>query len=55
MIAGDVVCGLGSFAGSAAKIFEIIGAAITCAAFVWLGLSMLSGSGASARQPTRVS
>jgi hypothetical protein len=55
LIAGDVVFGLGSFAGSAAKIFEIIGAAITCAAFVWLGLSLLSGSGASARQPTRVS
>ena len=55
LIVGDVVFGLGSFAGSAAKTFEIIGAAITCAAFVWLGLSLLSGSGASARQATRVS
>ena len=55
LIVGDVVFGLGSFAGSAAKTFEIIGAAITCAAFVWLGLSLLSGSGASARQASRVS
>ena len=55
LIAGDVVFGAGSFAGSAATTFEIIGAAITCAAFVWLGLSLLSGSGASESQPSRVS
>jgi hypothetical protein len=55
LIVGDVVFGASSFAGSAATIFEIIGALITCAALVWLGLSLLSGSGASARQPTRVS
>ena len=55
LIVGDVVFGLGGFAGSAATIFEIIGALIICAAFVWLGLSLLSGSGASARQPTHVS
>ena len=55
LIAGDVVFDLASFAGSAAKLFEITGAAITCEAFVWLGLSLLSSSGASARQPTRVS
>jgi hypothetical protein len=53
LIVGDVVFGLGSFAGSAAKSFEIIGAAITCAACAWLGLPLLSGSGASARQATR--
>jgi hypothetical protein len=47
---GLILFGAGSFAGSAATIFEI-----TCAAFVWLGLSLLSGSSASARQPTRVS
>ena len=54
LIAGDVVFGAGSFAGSAATIFEILGAAITCAAFVWLGLSLLRGSGASAGRPARV-
>jgi hypothetical protein len=54
LIVGDVVFGLGSFAGTAATIFEILGAAITCAALVWLGSSLLSGSGASARQSTRV-
>jgi len=48
-IVEDVVFGLGSFAGSAATIFEIIGALITCAALVWLGLSLLSGSGVSTR------
>ncbi len=54
LIAGDVVFGLGSFAGSAATIFEILGAVITCAALVWLGASLLSGSGATAGQPARV-
>jgi hypothetical protein len=53
LIAGDVVFGLGSFAGSAATIFEILGAAITCAALVWLGASLLSGSGAMAGRPAR--
>jgi hypothetical protein len=56
LIVGDVVFGLGSFAGSAATIFEIVGALITCVALVWLGLSLLSGNAASAAgQPTRVS
>ena len=55
LIVGDVVFGAGSFAGAAATIFEIIGALITCAALVWLGLSLLSGSGTSAGQPARVS
>jgi hypothetical protein len=55
LILGDVVFGLGSFAGSAATIFEILGAAVTCAALVWLGFSLLSGGDASARQPTRMS
>jgi hypothetical protein len=54
LIVGDVMFGLGSFAGSAATIFEIVGAAITCTALVWLGFSLLSGIGASARRPTRV-
>ncbi len=53
LIAGDVVFGSGSFAGSAATIFEILGAAITCAALVWLGASLLSGSGATAGRPAR--
>jgi hypothetical protein len=55
LIVGDVVFGAGSFAGSAATIFEIIGAVLTCAALVWLGWSLLSGSGTSAGQPARVS
>src|SRR3712207_581900 len=41
LIVGDVVFGAGSFAGVAATIFEVIGALITCAALVWLGLSLL--------------
>ena len=53
MIAGDVVFGLGSFAGSAATTFEILGAAATCGALVWLGASLLSGSGATAVRPAR--
>ena len=56
LIVGDAVFGLGSFAGSAATIFEIVGASITCVALLWLGLSLLSGNDASAAgQPTRVS
>jgi len=43
LIVGDAVFGLGSFAGSAATIFEIVGALITCVALLWLGLSLLSG------------
>lgn len=55
LIVGNVVFGAGSLAGPAATIFEIVGAAVTCAAFVWLGVSLLSGSGTSAGQPARVS
>jgi hypothetical protein len=45
LIAGDVVFGAASFSGSAALVVEVVGALITCAAFVWLGLSLLSGAG----------
>jgi len=55
LILGDVVFGVGSFAGAAATIFEIVGALITCAALVWLGLSLLLGSGTPAGRPARVS
>lgn len=55
LIVGDLVFGAASFSGSAALVIEVVGALITCAAFVWLGLALLSGSGASARQPARVS
>src|SRR5215210_5813481 len=56
LIIGDVVFGAASFAGAAATVFfEIIGALITCLALVWLGLSLLSSSGASAGRPARVS
>ena len=56
VIVGDVVFGTGSFAGAAAPTISVVGAAITCAGFVWLGLSLLSGprSDASAGQPARV-
>jgi hypothetical protein len=57
LIAGDVVFGAASFAGSASLVVEVIGALIACAAFVWLGLALLSGtrSGAPAGQPAHVS
>jgi hypothetical protein len=42
LIVGDVVFGAASVAGSAATILEILGAALTCAAFVWLSLSLWS-------------
>jgi hypothetical protein len=55
LIVGDAVFGAGSFAGAAATIFEILGALITCAALVWLGSSLLLGSGTSTGQSARVS
>ena len=57
LIVGDVVFGAGGFAGAAATIFEVVGALITCAAFVWLGLSLLSGasSGMPSGRTARVS
>jgi hypothetical protein len=42
LIVGDVVFGAGSFAGAAASIVSVVGAAITCAGFVWLGLRLWS-------------
>lgn len=44
LIAGDLVFGAGTFAGSAAPAVELAGAALTCAAFVWLGWSLLQGA-----------
>lgn len=57
LIVGDVVFGAASFAGAASLIVEVVGALITCAAFVWLGLALLSGarSGASVGRPAHVS
>src|SRR5918911_500509 len=57
LIVGNVVVGAASFSGSAALIVEVVGALITCAAFVLLGLSLLSGasSGVPAGRPARVS
>ena len=57
LIVGDVVFGAASFSGSAALVVEVVGALITCAAFVWLGLSLLSGigSGMSPGRTARVS
>ena len=42
LILGDVVFAVGTFAGSASLIVEVLGALITCAAFVWLGFALLS-------------
>jgi hypothetical protein len=47
LIVGDVVFGAANFSGSAALIVEVVGALITCAAFAWLGLSLLAGVGGS--------
>ena len=55
LIVGDVVFGAASVSGSAALVVEVVGALITYAAFVWLGMALLSASGASAGQPARVS
>ena len=56
LIVGDVVFGAASFTGSASLVIELVGAFITCAAFVWLGLALLlAGGGASTQQPARVS
>ena len=57
LIVGDVVFGAGGFAGAAATIFEVVGVLITCAAFVWLGLSLLSeaSSGMPSGRTARVS
>ena len=55
LILGDVVFAVGTFAGSASLLVEGLGALITCTAFVWLGLALLSGSNTSVQRPTRVS
>jgi hypothetical protein len=55
LIVGDVVFAVGTFAGSASLIVEVLGALITCAAFVWLGLALLSTSDAPAQRTARVS
>jgi hypothetical protein len=55
LIVGDVVFGAGDLFGPAAPIVYVLGAAITSAGFVWLGLTLLSGSGTSAQRPARVS
>jgi hypothetical protein len=55
LILGDVVFAVGTFAGSAALSVEVLGALITCAAFVWLGLALLSWSDISVQRSARVS
>ena len=50
LIVGDVVFGMGDFFGSAAPIVFVVGALITCAGFVSLGVILLSRkSGAPAQ------
>lgn len=46
LIAGDLVFGAGSFAGSAESAFTVAGAALTCAGLVRLGWSLQQGSAA---------
>ena len=57
LISGDVVFGAASFAGAASLVVEVVGALITCVAFVWLGLALFweTRSGASVGQPVQVS
>jgi hypothetical protein len=55
LILGDVVFAVGTFAGSAALIVEVVGAAITCAAFVWLGVALLSTGEDQLQRTARVS
>lgn len=40
LIVGDVVFSASGFSGHAAPVVEVVGAAITCAGFVWLGLAL---------------
>jgi hypothetical protein len=42
LIVGDIVFGAGDFAGSAGPIVFVVGAAITCAALVWLGVGLFA-------------
>jgi hypothetical protein len=55
LILGDVVFAAGTFAGSVALIVEVMGALITCAAFVWLGVALLSSGDAPLQRTARVS
>jgi hypothetical protein len=55
LIVGDVVFGAGDFFGGAAPIVFVMGAAITGAGLVWLGLALLLGSGTSAQRSILVS
>jgi hypothetical protein len=41
LILGDVVFALGSVAGAAEPLFTVLGSAITCGGFVWLGTSLI--------------
>ncbi len=41
LIVGDIVFAAGSFAGSAAPLVDVAGAALTGGAFVWLGARLL--------------
>jgi len=55
LILGDVVFAVGTFAGPASLIVEVLGALITCAAFVWLGVALLSTADAPPQRTARVS
>lgn len=42
LVIGNVVFALGSVAGNAEPITSVLGAAITCGGFVWLGISLIN-------------
>ena len=57
LVVGDGVFAMADFVGPLTPVVVILGALITCAALVWLGLGLLTGAGShpSAGQPARVS
>ncbi len=56
LVVGDVEFAMADFVGPLTPVVVILGALITCAALVWLGLGLLTGTGSdpSAGQPARV-
>ncbi len=57
LVVGDVEFAMADFVGPLTPVVVILGALITCAALVWLGLGLLTGAGGnlSAERPARVS
>lgn len=55
LIAGELVFAAGGFFGAASSWVYVLGAAITGAALVWLGLSLAAASAVGAQRRARVS